>query len=87
MALLTFNDFHSKVHRAVKDDLFRFVRQNAVAGDVADIRLVPIEFNLAAIYGAFPVYRFCRYIISRYLCAALQSICVRCRFGEDKDNL
>jgi hypothetical protein len=45
IALLPLDDFQSKVHRIIEDDLLRLFRKNAVS-HVADIRFVPIELNL-----------------------------------------
>jgi hypothetical protein len=51
VALLPFDDFHPKVYRIVQDYVFSLVRQDAMAGHVADIRFVPIKLDLAAIHG------------------------------------
>jgi hypothetical protein len=74
VTLLALDDFYSKVDRIVKDDLLRLLRQNAVAGHVADIRLVPIKFNLAAIHVPSPVYRFCRYTGASLQCASISPL-------------
>lgn len=48
VALLAFDDFHSKVHQIVKDGLLRLAEHRG--GHMADIRMIPIKLNLAAIH-------------------------------------
>jgi hypothetical protein len=47
-ALLSFYNLHSEVHRIVEDDLFRFVRLDVVAGNMAGIRVVRVEIHVLA---------------------------------------
>jgi hypothetical protein len=49
IALLPFNDLHSKVYRIIEDDLLRLFRKDTVTSRVADIRFIPIELNLGQI--------------------------------------
>ena len=44
----SFDDFHPKVHRIVEDNVLSLVRQDAMAGHMADICFVPIKLDLAA---------------------------------------
>ena len=50
IALLPFDNLHSKVYWIIEDDLLRLFRENAVTSHVADIRFVPIELNLGHIH-------------------------------------